>query len=319
MTLRAGHYHSLAALLLILAACGSAPEPPEPRAADVPLPRRTEVNREPPPTLPPAGQLSIEESSTGLRVLANQVPRIELLRALERTLGFELELGQLADEAQAARLTLIEVDATLAEVLLAALENISFEVSYAADATRGGHLLSRVRVAGGRGEHARGKRREGRGRAERHARPDRSERRERIAARRAELPTPAERTRESAARAEEAAQRIGSDDPEERRQAAEDMGLDPDGIESLAELAANDPDPEVRAAATERLGDADSHAAVQHLLDALHDPNPLVIRTAIDQLAFTGDESIAEELVFLFDHPNPEVRVDAEEAWKFLR
>ena len=146
MTLRAGNYHSLAALLLILAACGSAPEPPEPRAADVPLPRHTEVNREPPPTLPPAGQLSIEESSTGLRVLANQVPRIELLRALERTLGFELELGQLADEAQAAQLTLIEVDASLAEVLLAALENISFEVSYAADATRGGHLRWRDRL-----------------------------------------------------------------------------------------------------------------------------------------------------------------------------
>ena len=315
---RAADHRSLAALLLtlllILTACGSAPEPLESRTADDPLPRPTEVDREPPPTLPPAGQVNIEKSPGGLRVLANQMPRIELLRALERALGFELELGPLTEEKQAAPLTLIEVDASLAEVLLAALESVSFEISYAADATRGGHLVSRVRVAGGRGD--RGGRHAGRDRRERRADPDRAERR---AARLAELPTPAERAHEEAVRAEEAAQRIGSSDPEERRRAAEDLGLDPDGIENLAELIASDPDPEVRAAAAERLGDADSYASVQKLLAALHDPDPLVIRAAIDALSFSDDESIATELEFLLDHPDPEVQEDAEDAIWFLR
>ena len=315
---RAAEHRSLAALLLtlllILTACGSAPEPLESRTAGDPLPRPTEVDREPPPTLPPAGQVSIEKSPAGLRVLANQVPRIELLRALERALGFELELGPLAEETQAAPLTLIEIDASLAEVLLAALESVSFEVSYSVDATRGGHLVSRVRVAGGLGE-----------RRERRAGLDRAERRELRAARRAR-PTRSERAskvaalaEQAAVRAEEAAQRIDSSDAEERRWAAANLGLDPDGIESLVEVIESDPDPEVRAAAAERLGDIDSHASVQQLLGALHDPDSLVIRAAIDALSFSDDESIATEMEFLLDYPDPDVQKDAEEAIWFLR
>lgn len=326
---RADNHRSLAALpltlvlmlMLMLVACGSAPEPLEPDTAGGPPPGPIEMDREPPPTLPPAGQVSIEESPGGLRVLANQVPRIELLRALERALGFELELGQLAEETQAAPLTLIEIDASLAEVLLAALESVSFEVSYAVDATRGGHLVSLVRVAGGRGdggEPARAERRAGRDRGERRARMDRDEHRERRAARREERPL-SERAREAALRAEEAAQRIGSGNPEERRWAAENLGLDPDGIERLAELIASDPYPEVRAAAAWRLGDIDSNTSVQHLLAALHDPDPLVIREAIDALSFSDDESVALKMEFLLNHPDPDVQGDAEDAIDFLR
>jgi len=303
---------SIIAPLLVLTACGSAPDPAQPHGADRSPPVPAAAVRETPPVLPAVGQIAIEDSPGGLRVLANQVPRIEVLHALQSAFGFELELGQLDAAIEATPLTLIEIDASLEDVLFAVLAGISFEVTYSADPTRGEHLLSRVLVAGARRDRG-ALARETRGRG-----PDRAERRKHFSGRRAEGPTRAERAREAAERAEVAARRIGSDDPEERRRAAEALRIDRDGIEKLGEVVASDPDPRVRAAAAERLGEDESLAAVQHLLDALRDPDPLVIIAALDALAFAGDESIVAELEFLLDHPDPEVRATAWEVIQFL-
>lgn len=320
MNPRASSRCALAASLLTLAACGSEPDPQERVAARVEAPADEPARALRGATLPPEGQFVIEASPGGLRVLANRVPRIELLRALERALGFELELGRLTEEQQAAPLTLTEVDVSLPVVLLAVLQGASFEVSFAADAARGGHLLSRVRIAGGEpAGSARGERRLERRaerRAGRRAFSDPSERRDQ---RRAERQSPDARAREAAESADEAARLIESDDPGERAGAAGRLALDQAGVERLGALIETDPDPRVRAAAAERLGDDESIAALQQLLRALHDRDSQVILAALDALEFAGDESVAGEIGFLRDHPDPAVREAAENAIDFLQ
>jgi hypothetical protein len=261
--------------------------------------------------LPAVGEAIVEASDGDVTVLSNQAPRIEVLRQLESATGFELSVGRLS-QAESGPITVRAVGVPLGEALVQVLEGVSFQLHYAVDAELGGHLLSRVAV----GEA---------GRRGRLAPPDRKERR---AARRAQRDDPAaeiaraerraEAERRSAERSAQAFRQLDASDPRLRAEGAGQVSVDREGVARLAEILSADPAPAVRAAAAERLSDADSHAAVSQLLVALRDPNSEVVITAIDALEWVGDESTIPELSFLLQHPDPVVRERTIEAIEYL-
>ena len=294
----------LLAVLGLLAACGvSEREAIEPRVSSAPPPREALA---PLPAAAP-GALSIEVSGERLDVRALEVPRLELLRALEAALGFELVLTGVPAKLQNAPVTLTALDAALPEVLPLALGELAFELHYAVDAEGSGHHLAGLRV--GRVDSDRGAR--GRG-------PSELARRNERRARAFDPPSRAERARRAAERARRAPVRLESADPEERAQGARDLPLDAAGLTALSELIDRDPDPDVRAAAAERLGDDDSAAAVAGLTRALSDPDPQVILAALDALEFVDDPSTLPAIRGLFEHPNPEVVDAAIDARDFI-
>ena len=75
----------------------------------------------------------------------------------------------------------------------------------------------------------------------------------------------------------------------------------------------------MRAAAVERLGDADTYEATSVLLESLSDPSPQVVVTAIEALEFVGDRSLLPRIEPLAGHANPAVREAAKEAIDSLR
>ena len=84
-------------------------------------------------------------------------------------------------------------------------------------------------------------------------------------------------------------------------------------------LAAEDPDPGVRAAAVERMCEEDSDMSREALYRALADPSPAVVRAAIDSLDIVGNESSIPQLEQIASqHPDPEVRELARESAEFL-
>ena len=97
--------------------------------------------------------------------------------------------------------------------------------------------------------------------------------------------------------------------------------IDPSGDAAarVVELAKSDPDPRVRAAAVERLGDADTYQATTALLDSLADPSPQVVIAALEALEFSGDRSMLPRIEPLANHPNPAVREAANSTLDSLR
>jgi hypothetical protein len=307
-------------VLLLATACGgeagegpavSPPTAAEPATA-LEAPTRagaTEAPESAPRAMPAAGESVVEVSDDLVTVLANRAPRIAVLRKLESATGFELRVGRLSG-AESAPVTVRAVGVPLGEALVRILEGADFQLGYTADAEHGGHLLTRVAV----GESRRG------------GRPlDREARREAARARREESPdriASAERRREIAQRSEEraalASRQVDDPDPRVRSDAVAWLDVDREGVERLGNLLATDPAPAVRAAAAERLSDADSHGAVTQLLTALADPDSQVVIAALDALEWVGDESIIPQLGPLLKHPDPAVRERTVEAIEFL-
>jgi hypothetical protein len=96
---------------------------------------------------------------------------------------------------------------------------------------------------------------------------------------------------------------------EVRVEAAESIYPDEEGVAALAEIVTDDPEPAVRVAAAETLGQSlEDPNALGALLRALTDPEPEVVITALDGIGFIGDHTVIPELEFLRDDPNPEVR-----------
>ena len=89
-------------------------------------------------------------------------------------------------------------------------------------------------------------------------------------------------------------------------------------LDLLITTLANDTEPEVRAAAADRLRGAGKHAATSALLGALQDEDPRVVVTAIDVLQMTGDPSTLPALAQLLMHPSDEVRNSALDAMELL-
>jgi HEAT repeat protein len=70
----------------------------------------------------------------------------------------------------------------------------------------------------------------------------------------------------------------------------------------ILDTLALDPDPEVRAAAAQRLASTRSFEAITGLLDAIYDPVPEVALEAIDALTAIKDRSVILSMKSALDH-----------------
>jgi cell division inhibitor SulA len=294
----------LAALLaagLLLLGCGAeeaeAPRErsPERAPAVLPEPRLARGDFE----------LSVEDGRVS--VAANDAALGPLLARLSQEAGFELTV--LAPELPPVRVALR--GATLPVALVRLLEGLDYRTDFRVDSDSGRSRLVQLRVGP---EPAAASPERPVAPAERRAEREPDRERARADWRRV-------RSERRAARSEEQAQqieRLASRDPVVRAEAAEDLEPEGEGLRRLADLARHDPDPDVRVAAIETLEDADAHAAVQALVDALADPDPRVVVAAIEALEFAGDETVVPYLQPLRESPDAEIGDAAAEAIEFL-
>jgi hypothetical protein len=256
-------------------------------------------------------------------VARDQVLQLAVLEELAARAGFALEVG-----AVAPRSLTLQLDAVpLLDALSVILEGADFQLQYAVDPATGAHRLARLRV--------------GEPRAVAAAPPP--------AAAGASAPPPAERgprgadklrgmfgsrsreevdelAREAAASAEQrrtreaaALEQLTNADPERRAEAIASIDPAGDAAAQIGEVARTDPDPRVRAAAVERLGDADTYEATSLLLESLSDPSPQVVVAAIEALEYVGDASLLPRIEALAGHANADVREAVQEASESLR
>jgi hypothetical protein len=239
--------------------------------------------------------------------LANRAPVRAVLEELAREAGFELELAGLEERA---RVTLRARDARTEDVLAEALRGIPYSLDFGSGPDGGVGALLRVRV--GRPADDRTKRvaeapgsPTPRDEADREPRVITTEEVERRSARLEEL------------QAEILAQ-VEDSDSATRAEAARWLQPDVEGLAVAERLLAEDPSPDVRAAAAESLADGDSVGAVSVLLGALDDPDPRVVMAALDALEFAGDATIIPALSPLLQHRDVAVRERTIEAIEFL-
>lgn len=252
----------------------------------------------PQPALPPAGQFRVRIHAGEVTLLANRVPRLRLLRELASEAGFEVAMGAVGQPSGSVTLRAVKVP--LERALARLLKGVPYALHYEADTE--GEEATLVRVALGEpdtGEEI-AKRREPR-------REPRSSRDE-----------PADPARFDQQQAE-ALRGLEDRSPEGRIAAADSVYPDAQGIDALAGVVTNDPEPAVRVAAAENLGySAGDPEAIGALLRALQDPEPEVVITALDAIGFVGDHTIIPELGFLLEHPDPKVREATADAIGWL-
>jgi hypothetical protein len=92
-----------------------------------------------------------------------------------------------------------------------------------------------------------------------------------------------------------------------------------EGLDLLIETLADDPSPEVRAAAAGKLIGTGTHAATSALLQALQDSDPIVVVSAIEVLQMMGDPSVLPEIEPLLMHQSNDVRDSARDAVEILQ
>jgi HEAT repeat protein len=221
-----------------------------------------------------------------------------VLRELAREARFEVEIH--ADGGPTGSVTLRAVDVPVERALARLLGSVPYALHYEADAKREEARLARVAFGepaaegGIAGELARSRE------------PQPMEKNRRIARReRKDEPLDPARFEE---RQDEDIRDLKDSQAEVRVEAAESIYADEEGVAALAEIVTDDPDPAVRVAAAETLGQAlDDPNALAPLLRALTDPEPIVVITALDGISFVGDHTVIPEIQFLLEHPNPEV------------
>ena len=270
-------------------------------------------------TLTPASAGSGLQFRAGrVSVARDEVLQLALLEELARRAGFELEVGSVAPRSIRVRLD----DVPLLDAISVVLEGTPFRAAYAVDPSTGAHVLARLSVGelapGAPGAASAG---HAESESERQARSEKihaliAQRRENAEerARLAIASAEERRTREA-----EAIEQLADTDAERRVDAL--AAIDPagDAAVRVVELAKSDPDPRVRAAAVERLGDADTYQATTALLDSLADPSPQVVIAALEALEFAGDHSLIARIEPLANHPNPAVREAANSTLESLR
>jgi hypothetical protein len=115
-------------------------------------------------------------------------------------------------------------------------------------------------------------------------------------------------------------QALSDPNPAVRKQMLEEVDLDSgDARDQVGRLADEDPNPGVRAAAAEVLGDDGTFQAVADLVGMLDDPSAEVLLATLEALDGSGDESIVPYVAPLAGHPNALVREMAGEmleAWE---
>ena len=253
-----------------------------------------------------------------MSVARDEVLQLALLEELAGRAGFELEVGSVAPRSIRVRLD----DVPLLDAISVVLEGTPFRAAYAVDPKTGAHVLARLSV----GELTPGapgaaSARHADSESERQARPEKihaliAQRRENAEERARLANASAEERR---AREAEAIEQLADTNAERRADAL--AAIDPagDAAARVVELAKSDPDPRVRAAAIERLGDADTYQATTALLDSLADPSPQVVIAALEALEFAGDHSLIARIEPLANHPNAAVREAANSTLETLR
>jgi hypothetical protein len=302
---------TLAALgaLVFAAACRDdrpAPEPPVPAVEAAPS-APSGLESPPQAALPPTGQSRVRIHAGEVTLLANDVPRLRLLLELAGEAGFEVAMGAVGQPS--GSVTLLMVKLPLERALARLLVGVPYALHYAADTEGEEATLARVALGeSGMGEEI-AERREPR----REPHPSRDEP---ATARLERARAPADRARFDRQQAE-AIRGLEDRSPEGRIDAANSIYPDSQGIDALAGVVTDDPEPAVRMAAAENLGYiAEDPKAVGALLRALHDPEPEVVITALDALEFAGDHTVIPELGFLLEHPDPDVRdATADAIW----
>jgi hypothetical protein len=111
---------------------------------------------------------------------------------------------------------------------------------------------------------------------------------------------------------------LDSSDPDARIDAADWIDLEGEALERMISLLESDPDPEVRAAIVNRLGEEITPTTLAALVQALRDPDPEVVLETIDVLEFEAEGWLIPELEPLLAHSDPEVREAAQDAIDYL-
>jgi hypothetical protein len=276
------------------------------------------------------GAVQVTRGAAGWTVLAHGAPPFEVLTALGDAAGFGAERSPGAPEG--TPLTVALEDASLESALAAILAGLPHHVHYEfadgdlspARPFEGREVvLARVRVGalaaataapppvdpGRRGPPPIAQRLRGEKGALREDDPERARRREEADARESE-------------RAEQIARQWNDPRADVRLEAVELMA--PEAEEDrgrLETLLAEDPSPEVRAAAAETLAEGDAFEVMENLLAALGDPDPGVVAAVVRGLEDVYDEApnprIRERVAELREHRDASVReaVQAFEEW----
>ena len=248
--------------------------------------------------LPGPGRAHVEFADGRVTVLSRAAPRATILEELAAQAGFLLELGDL----ESSPLTLRIENLMLERALPLLLRGVPYEIDYAFDRALGRHVVTFLGVGPPlMATEADTTPEAGDAPA---TRPDR-EYRERLFRERLLRAAPIQ-----AALLED----LGSYDAATRAEAASEIEAEGPALDRLLEILAEDPDPRVRAASVEQLGNAGSHWAVRGLIFALDDSDRAVVLLAIEALESEGDDSVIPDLEPLLDHRDPVIRKATREA-----
>jgi hypothetical protein len=110
--------------------------------------------------------------------------------------------------------------------------------------------------------------------------------------------------------------------PEIRAAAAKELMPTSDNLQTLTDLLANDPSPEVRISATwpiEVSEEEEAPQAIAALVKCLSDEDHTVVAACVKSLGFIGDETTIVYLQPMLTHPDEDVRIEALEAIRWLQ
>jgi len=286
----------------VLVGCGNDPRPASEEPAAQSGPAETSATPLPPAPirpLPARGEATVRYTDGVVSVDAFAAPRLPLLERLSEEAGFVL----IAEASDWPPLTL-RIDDMAIELALPLLVG---DLEYAAEwrTEKGTHRLTTLTVGAAQRPPSDSATEEGLPEGEVSAALERA------------LDAAGEAPPSDTEAAAQAA-RFADADPEQRIRAALAMEAEGDGLKTLCDMLANDPDPRVRAATTASLENSEDFAAVRALVDALHDPNPEVVVEVIDSLEFAADASIVPDLEKLLAHTDLRVRQRAADAIDFF-
>ena len=245
-------------------------------------------------TVPPAGELYIDISDTGVVILAGNVSQQVIISELATRAGFELVTADVAWEDVSLAFQAVDLHTALVELLKAH----PYQIIYEYDHDFQNDALKRV-VVGTPVSAAEGVAMAPRTPAT-------------VAAASYQAPTGSE---EPLSEQNQAYLNLLLDpSPEVREDAAED--IEPVGIalDYLAEVVARDPSPDVRIAAAYTLQQSKDPRAFDALVRALQDNDPRVVEEVIDALWYVDNSNAVPYLQPMLNHPNSDVRSAAESA-----
>jgi hypothetical protein len=300
-----------AACCLLIWACGRG-ESDAPRRAETTPAAPAAAAAQPAATLE-RGASRLHYEGGRVTLAANAAPVQPLLEQLAAEARFELQL----EPGDWPPLTASFADRSLAEALALLIGNRDYTAQWHASPRGDGPRLELLRVGAELAADARASDSKAR---EAQSEPPRARAKKSVTGAVAGSLARALRERPLESETQEALlEKIRDPSAQVRTEAALELQPEGEGIHALSQLLANDPDPGVRAAATESLEVADDPAAVQALIAGLGDPDPAVVVQVLDSLEFAGDETAIPRITPLLQHPDSAVREAAQNAIDFLR